>query len=76
MPDPMMSLVEGPEFPDTGSLWTHMKSRKEYRVVGRAIIERDLTPAVLYRACGYGEADSPIWVRPVREFMDGRFQPL
>lgn len=55
------------EFPD-GGLWTHCKSGGQYVVMFPAMIEATATPGVAY--CGH---DGLIWVRPVEEFLDGRF---
>ena len=43
-----------------------------YRVIARGLLERDLTPVVVYRAL----SDGTYWVRPAEEFDDGRFEAL
>lgn len=60
-------------FPVTKGLYLHRKSGHRYEVTGQAILEKDLTPVVLYHREGSG---GPVWVRPLDEFMDGRFTLL
>lgn len=55
------------DFPDSGT-WTHVKSGGQYVVLHPVVIENGLVPAVAYSKRG-----GPIWVRPVEEFLDGRF---
>lgn len=43
-----------------------------YRVVDRVTIERNLTPAYVYRDIKTGMA----WVRPLSEMLDGRFTKI
>ena len=51
----------------------HKKTGTVYRVIGPARIEATLEAAVIYvRADGEG----PYWVRPIREFIDGRFEQV
>ena len=57
------------DFPDTGP-WMHVKSGRHYVVLHPVMIESGLVPAVAYSALG---GDGLIWVRPVAEFLDGRF---
>ena len=52
--------------PVPGSLWVHRKGGV-YRVVCTAVIEATLTAAVVYEGNGLR------WVRPLAEFLDGRF---
>lgn len=47
----------------------HVKSGGNYTVVCEATIEATMTAAVVYRA----EKDGSVWVRPTKEFCDGRF---
>jgi hypothetical protein len=58
------------EQPDIGSRWRHLKRGTTYRVEGMCIIEATMLAGVIYTA----EADGTMWVRPVVEFMDGRFE--
>jgi hypothetical protein len=58
--------------PRAGQEWRHRASGRAARVVGRCLIEADLTPAVLY-------AEPPgslfWWCRPLAEFVE-RFIPV
>lgn len=53
----------------TGSLWKHRKGGI-YRIVGHAMIEANMTPAIIYESLS---GDAGLWVRPGDEFLDGRF---
>jgi hypothetical protein len=59
-----------PDSPRAGGWWRHRKGGV-YQVVCVAYIEATMTPAVVYRSAGGGLC----WVRPVAEFLDGRFVP-
>lgn len=54
-------------FPDSGT-WNHVKSGHQYVVLFPAVIEATATIGVAYAG-----SDGLIWVRPVAEFLDGRF---
>ena len=58
--------------PAAGSRWTHRKSGGRYTVVAGVVIEATVTPAVAYRS----DETRVTWVRPLVEFLDGRFTPL
>lgn len=47
----------------------HVKTGRDYIVVCEAIVEATMTGAVVYRSV---DGDK-VWVRPTREFCDGRF---
>ncbi|RYX83987.1 DUF1653 domain-containing protein [bacterium] len=52
--------------------WRHVKHPEDwYHVECLATLEKDLTPVVVYK----NEAGK-VWVRPLSEFMDGRFEWL
>lgn len=55
-----------------GRNWLHKRSGKHYQVVATGFIEANLTPCVIYQA----KAGGVIWVRPYKEFVDGRFECL
>lgn len=59
--------------PAPGSKWRH-RSGGVYHVVGPCIIEATLTPAVSY-VSDVPDASQIPWVRPLDEFLDGRFTP-
>lgn len=50
-------------------VWLHEKSGYFYEIVCFGYREADLVPLVVYRNTGGGDN----WVRPLAEFMDGRF---
>ena len=56
------------------SKWRHLKTGATYVVIANdAVIEASLTPAIAY--CPLGPA-GPMWVRPLAEFLDGRFERI
>ena len=59
------------DFPD-GGIWLHVKSGTQYVVMHPVMIENGLVPAVAYAKLG-GD-NGLVWVRPVTEFLDGRFE--
>jgi hypothetical protein len=60
--------------PRAESKWEHAKTGKVYVVRGLALRESDLAPLVVYSAAG--DFFSRWWVRPLGEFLDGRFVRL
>jgi hypothetical protein len=62
-----------------GERWRHVKSGGEYEIVaiGRLQVsgELDMAECVVYKSLR-GSGDYPvgsIWVRPLKDFLDGRF---
>lgn len=53
-----------------GSVWMHRLGSR-YRIVCLATVEVNLLPAVVYQCMATGMN----WVRPLDEFLDGRFAP-
>lgn len=53
------------------SWWRHRNGGR-YLVLYLCVIEATLTPAVGYASEMSGPTD-PLWVRPLDEFLDGRF---
>ncbi|WP_319533400.1 hypothetical protein [uncultured Cohaesibacter sp.] len=49
----------------------HRKSGEKYCVLHVGLLEADLKPVVIYE-----NRDHCVWVRPVSEFLDGRFVVL
>ena len=56
-----------------GSLWRHKKTGTIYTIKDIAIIESDLSLAVSYKELGTAKVH---WVRPLSEFLDGRFEKV
>lgn len=56
-----------------GSRWKHLKTGHTYRAREQVIIEATMTPAIVY---GREDATPGLWVRPLAEFLDGRFERL
>jgi len=53
----------------SGGYYRHKKTDGVYRVGCIAQMEADLTPVVVYAK------DAVVWIRPLAEFCDGRFEP-
>jgi hypothetical protein len=49
----------------------HLKSGGLYRVIGHGFIEATVEPATIYEA-----TNGVVWIRPSKEFNDGRFEPV
>jgi hypothetical protein len=52
------------------TLWRHKKTGGIYQIVTLAKIEATMQNAVVYRSIEHHGT----WVRPVSEFLDGRFE--
>ena len=62
--------------PREGEVYRHRARGTVYTVVGRANLQTDRPigddeALVIYRG-----KDGELWARPVREFRDGRFEPM
>lgn len=55
-----------------GSLWRHLKTDNLYTVKDIVVVESDLTVAVSYKCLG--DTSRLHWLRPLDEFLDGRFK--
>ena len=56
-----------------GTLWRHKKTGGIYAIFASCQIEATNEPGILYHSInGHG----PLWCRPTKEFMDGRFDPI
>ena len=55
-----------------GSLWRHLKTNTLYTVKDIVVVESDLTLAVSYKRLG--DNSRLHWLRPLDEFLDGRFK--
>lgn len=49
--------------------WFHKKTGDEYEILDHGLQEANLEPVVIYKSVRGG----PTWVRPARDFFDGRF---
>ena len=56
-----------------GVRWKHKKTGNIYRIVDFVIIEKTLTPAVCYEPV---VEPGGLFVRPCKEFFDGRFEMI
>lgn len=59
--------------------YRHVKSGREYIYISKARLERNLQPVVVYKslnASGSSPAQEIMWVRPEKEFFDGRFERI
>lgn len=64
---PLMALYDLPP----RQRWRHVKTGGIYElIVGGACMEANNQPVAVYQSVGPGRAT---WVRPLNEFMDGRF---
>ena len=68
-PKSLTSLGEGAQQMRAGQRYRHKKTRGTYRVACVARIEATLELVVVY----VSEKDQSAWVRPLNEFLDGRF---
>ena len=66
------SMLEGADSGGPRQRFRHRKRGHIYQVISTGILERTMEPVVIYQS----EDDGRIWVRPVGEFTDGRFEPI
>lgn len=65
----LLSLLEPyRETVTVGSKWLHLKSKHTYEVIAVGCLESSLTTVVVYKG-----SEGLVWVRPITEFLDGRF---
>lgn len=64
-------VVDAGPFPEIGSKWRHLKGGA-YEIVTNARNEATLEAVVVYR----DEIVGMTWVRPLAEFIDGRFTKI
>ncbi len=58
--------------------WRHIRRGADYMVASTAVRESDLEVLVLYFPASQNAIMGPerlMWSRPLKEFLDGRFQP-
>ena len=58
---------------DLGYLWKHKKRKTVYEILGFCIIEETGEVGIIYKVV---KASPMMWVRPVVEFFDGRFEKV
>lgn len=68
----LQDLEKSYEEIQVGSLWRHVKSDTLYTVKDLVVVESDLTVAVSYKCLG--DTSRLHWLRPLDEFLDGRFK--
>lgn len=70
----MLELDKAKEKVPIGSIWRHIKTENLYTVKDIVVRENDLTVSVSYQKLMIGSQVH--WIRPVDEFLDGRFVKL
>jgi len=54
----------------SSKLYRHLKTGGKYLLIGKAKLEWNLKPVIVYKSLKTGD----IWVRSEEEFYDGRFK--
>ena len=67
----LLELGEKRQKVRAGSLWRHLKTDTLYMVKDIVVVESDLTLSVFYKRLG--DTSHLHWLRPLDEFLDGRF---
>lgn len=70
----MLEINEAKEKVPIGSIWRHLKTETLYTIKDLVVRENDLTVCVSYQKLMIGSQVH--WIRPVDEFLDGRFVKL
>lgn len=70
----MLEIEEAKEKVPIGSIWRHLKTETLYTIKDLVVRENDLTVCVSYQKLMIGSQVH--WIRPVDEFLDGRFVKL
>lgn len=70
----MLEINEAKEKVPIGSIWRHLKTETLYTIEDLVVRENDLTVCVSYQKLMIGSQVH--WIRPVDEFLDGRFVKL
>lgn len=70
----MLELDKAKEKVPIGSIWRHIKTENLYTVKDIVVRENDLAIYVSYQKLMIGSQVQ--WIRPLEEFLDGRFVKL
>ena len=70
----MLDIDEAKEKVPIGSIWKHLKTETLYTIKDLVVRENDLTVCVSYQKLMIGSQVH--WIRPLDEFLDGRFVKL
>lgn len=70
----MLEIDEAKEKVPIGSIWRHLKTDTLYTIKDLVVRENDLKICVSYQKLMIGSQVH--WIRPLDEFMDGRFVKL
>lgn len=70
----MLEIEEAKEKVPIGSIWRHLKTETLYTIKDLVVRENDLTVCVSYQKLMIGSQVH--WIRPLSEFLDGRFVKL
>jgi hypothetical protein len=68
--------IVGPGERDAGMTFKHRVRGTSYTVLGRAVLQTTQPVSDEQELVVYAGADGRLWVRPVSEFYDGRFEKL
>lgn len=68
-----MDIKQEPSRPAPFSRWLHKKSGHHYEVFSVALLEATLVWHVVYTRADLG---GNLWIRPLDEFLDGRFEEI
>lgn len=70
----MLEIDEAKEQVPIGSIWKHLKTETLYTIKDLVVKESDLKICVSYQKLMIGSQVH--WIRPLEEFLDGRFVKL
>lgn len=70
----MLEIDEAKEQVPIGSIWEHLKTETLYTIKDLVVRENDLKICVSYQKLMIGSQVH--WIRPLEEFLDGRFVKL
>lgn len=70
----MLEIDEAKEKVPIGSIWRHLKTDTLYTIKDLVVRENDLKICVSYQKLMIGSQVH--WIRPLDEFLDGRFVKL